>query len=57
MVQRSAVEHIVLTDNKGKARPLAKTGAPTWGSFNDRVARSLGDHSQACATPLPHFGH
>ena len=57
MVQRSAVEHIVLTDKRGKGSPLTKMGAPTWGSFNDRVARSLGDHSQTCATPLPHFGH
>ena len=57
MVQRSAVEHIVLTDKTGKASPVTKTGAPTWGSFNDRVARSLGPHSPACATPLPHFGH
>ena len=56
MVQRSAVEHIVLTGTTGKASPVTKTGAPTWGSLNDRVARSLGPHSQACATPLPQCG-
>jgi hypothetical protein len=57
MVQRSAVEHIVLTDKKGQTSPRAVTGAPTWGSFNDRVARSLKGRSQASAPPLPHFGH